>query len=548
MTDYPHIHYLKRLESATRKYWDKPALNDVGGKSYTFGQMASRIEKLHLFYEAAGIGKHDHIAISAPNCARWGMAYISVITYEAVVVPILNDFTPANVAFLTDHSEALGLFTDAEKWEKMDIADMPGLLFAVDINGWGLLYAANDTIKKAHEGMEAAFASRYPEGMKPGDVVFPESPLDNLAMINYTSGSTGNPKGVMLTNRNFTATVDYCQWKMPVGEAIVSMLPMAHMYGLMIEFVYPVCNGVSIYWLGKAPTPAALMKAFQDVHPYLLISVPLVMEKIFKGKIKPILDKPAVKVASKIPGINKIVFRKVRDGLLQAFGGNVREFIFGGAAFNPEVEKWLKKIDFPYSVGYGMTEANPLLAYEWARLYKQGSCGRPVACTTVRIDSEDPEHVVGEIQAKGDNICVGYYKNEEATRAAFTEDGYLRTGDLGIQDKDGWIFIKGRSKAMILGPSGQNIYPEELEAVVNNQKYVSESVVVDRGGRLVALVYLDANATRGLDAEALSDIPEAIRIGANRLLPKYSQIAKVEVREEAFEKTPKMSIKRFLYS
>ena len=549
MTDYPHIHYLKRLQDATRKYWDKPALNDVGGESYTFGQMALTVEKLHCFFDAAGIRKGDHIAISAANGSHWGMAYVSVITAETVVVPILNDFLPDNVAFLTAHSDSVGLFTNAEKWNKMDAGDIPGLRFVIDVDDWTLLYAADEAVRKAYENRDAVFAERHPGGYKAEDVVFPETPPDDLAMINYTSGSTGNPKGVMLTNRNFTATVDYCQYKMPVGDAMVSMLPMAHMYGLMIEFVYPVCNGTSIYWLGKAPTPAALMKAFSEVHPYLLISVPLVMEKIFKGKIKPTLDKPAVKFLSKVPGLNQIVFKKVREGLLTAFGGNVREFIFGGAPFNPEVEKWLKRIKFPYCVGYGMTEANPLLAYEYARLYKMGSCGRPVDCTTVRIDSEDPQNVVGEIQAKGDNICIGYYKNEEATRNAFTPDGYLRTGDLGIMDSDGFIFIKGRSKFMILSANGQNIYPEEVEAVVNNQSYVAESVVVDRGGKLVALVYLDQKAMEkaGLGEGDVAGVLENIRVAANHKLPVYSKIMKVENRTEPFEKTPKMSIKRFLY-
>jgi long-chain acyl-CoA synthetase len=324
---------------------------------------------------------------------------------------------------------------------------------------------------------------------------------------------------------------------------------MAHMYGLVIEFIYPLCNGTSIYWLGKAPTPATLMKAFADVKPYLLITVPLVMEKIYKSKLKPVLDKPAVKFALKVPGLRNIIYKKIRTGLEQAFGGNVQEFIMGGAALNPEVERIFKKIKFPYLVGYGMTEACPLLAYEHWTKYVAGSCGKAVDVAEVRIDSEDPQHVVGEIQARGENIMIGYYKNEEATANAFTEDGWLRTGDLGIIDAEGNIFIRGRSKNMILGPSGQNIYPEEVEAVVNNQPYVLESVVVDRGGLLVALVYLDEQAIAKdlLDAEAVSEIPEKIKIGANRLLPGYSKITAVERQDRPFEKTPKMSIRRFLY-
>jgi len=335
----------------------------------------------------------------------------------------------------------------------------------------------------------------------------------------------------------------------PAGDKMVSMLPMAHMYGLVIEFIYPLCNGTSIYWLGKTPTPAALLKAFADVKPYLLITVPLVMEKIYKSKVKPTLEKPAVKFLLKVPGINNIIYKKVKDGLVQAFGGNVQEFIMGGAALNPEVERLFKRIKFPYLVGYGMTEACPLLAYEHWTKYVAGSCGKCVDVAEVRIDSEDPQHVVGEIQARGENIMTGYFKNPEATANAFTEDGWLKTGDLGVIDAEGNIFIRGRSKNMILGPSGQNIYPEEIEAIVNNQDYVVESVVVDRGGKLVALVYLDEQAIAKalLDAEAKSDIPENIRVGANRQLPSYSQLSKVELMAQPFEKTPKMSIKRFLY-
>ena len=393
------------------------------------------------------------------------------------------------------------------------------------------------------------FGAKWAYCIKPDAVVFPTDNCDNLSTINYTSGSTGAPTGVMLTYRNFSACVDFSQRNVPAGDKMVSMLPMAHMYGLVIEFIYPLCNGTAIYWLGKAPTPATLMKAFATVKPYLLITVPLVMEKIYKSKIKPTLDKPAVKFLLKVPGVNCIIYKKIKDGLVQAFGGNVQEFIMGGAALNPEVERIFKKIKFPYLVGYGMTEACPLLAYEHWTKYVPGSCGKAVDCATVRIDSEDPEHVAGEIQAKGENITIGYFKNPEASANAFTEDGFLRTGDLGIMDKHGNIFIKGRAKSMILTANGQNVYPEELEAIVNNQPYVNESVVVDRAGKIVALVYLDNDAIKRdkLDNEAVSDIPEKVRMGANRQLPAYSQITKVETVLTPFEKTPKMSIKRFLY-
>ena len=547
MENYPH--YLERLQAATRKYWDKPALNNIGGETFTYADMARQIERFHLLFREAGIEKGEKIALCARNGARWGIVYLAVNTYEAVIVPILSDFTPDSIAYLTDHSESVVLFTNADKWAKLDVAQMPGLKAAIDVDSWQLLHCTDERFADAYARVDDLFAAKYPDGLKPEDVVFPTDNWDNLSTINYTSGSTGSPKGVMLTYRNFSANVDFSQRNVPAGDKMVSMLPMAHMYGLVIEFIYPLCNGTAIYWLGKAPTPATLLKAFAEVKPYLLITVPLVMEKIYKSKIKPTLDKPVIKLALKIPGINTLIYKKVREGLEQAFGGRVQEFIMGGAALNPEVERVFKKIKFPYLVGYGMTEACPLLAYEHWTKYVPGSCGKPVDCAQVRIDSEDPHHIAGEIQAKGENITIGYFKNPEATANAFTEDGWLKTGDLGIMDTEGNIFIRGRSKNMILGPSGQNIYPEEVEAVVNNQDYVLESVVVDRGGKLVALVYLDQQAIAKdlLDEEAISEIPENIRKASNRKLPNYSPLTKVEPVAEPFEKTPKMSIKRFLY-
>ena len=547
MEKYPH--YLERLQNATKKYWDKVALNTIGGESFSFGQMATQIEKFHLVFDALGFKKGEKIALYAANGARWGMVYMAVNTYETVIVPLLADFTPENASFLVNHSDSVALFTNAAKWKNMDIARMPHIRLVINVDDWSCLWAADEQTRATYDTMESLFAQKWPNGYGPDDVVFPTDNWDELSTISYTSGSTGDPKGVMLTYRNFSANVDYSQRHVPAGERMVSMLPMAHMYGLVIEFIYPLCNGTSIYWLGKAPTPAALMSAFAEVKPYLLITVPLVMEKIYKSKVKPTLDKPVVKFLTKIPGVNKIIYNKVKDGLVSAFGGEVREFIMGGAALNPEVEKLFKKIHFPYLVGYGMTEACPLLAYEHWTKYVPGSCGKAVDVAEVRIESEDPEHIAGEIKARGENITIGYYKNPEASANAFTEDGWLRTGDLGIIDKDGNIFIKGRSKSMILSANGQNVYPEELEAIINNQPYVAESVVVDRAGKIVALVYLDKDAIKrdGLDDEAVADIPEKVRVGANRKLPNYSQIAKVEVVLVPFEKTPKMSIKRFLY-
>ena len=544
-------HYLALLQEATRKFWDKSALNTVGGESFTYSQMAVLIEKFHIFFDEAGLGKDAHVALWARNSARWGMSYLSINTYEAVVVPILADFTPENVEFLIGHSDSVALLTNADKFSKLDMAKCPGIRFAMDVDNLEVLYSTDPKIEQAWKSIDSLFAARHPQGFGHGDVSYPTDNMDELAVINYTSGSTGNPKGVMLTYRNFSATIDFSQRNRPTsaGNRMISMLPMAHMYGLVTEFIYPLCFGTSIYWLGKAPTPSTLMKAFQEVRPYQLITVPLVMEKIFKSKVKPMLDKPVLKFLCAIPGVRNLVFRKVRQGLIDAFGGEASEFILGGAPVSPEVEKWFKKIKFPYTVGYGMTEATPLLAYASCATYVAGSCGRPVDCCTVRIDSEDPEHIAGEIQAKGDNICIGYYKNPEASANAFTDDGFLKTGDLGIMDKDGNVFIKGRSKSMILTANGQNVYPEEVEAIINDQPFVAESLVVDRASHIVALVYFDQDAVRkeGLDAEAIADLPEKVRTSANRRLASYSQIAKVEVQEVPFEKTPKMSIKRFLY-
>lgn len=544
-------HYFARLQNAIRLYWDKPAVCNYRGETFTYGQLATQIERFHIFFEACGLKKGDRIAICAKNTARMAVSFLSVNTYETVVVPILSDFTPESVNHLVDHSESQMLFTDSDIWAKLDKSKMPLVKAVISVNDFTLLYADNDDVKKAYAAISETFASRYPMGFTGENVTYNTDNWDDLDIINYTSGTTSAPKGVMLTYKALSATIDFGQRYIPSSDkfTMVSMLPMAHMYGLVYEFLYPLCNGTSITFLGKTPSPSLLLSAMHDVRPYLLITVPLVMEKVFKSAIKPVLDKPVMKVLTRIPGINSLIFKKIREKLLSALGGNLQMIIMGGAPLNPEVEKWFKRIGLPYTVGYGMTEAAPLLAYEACTSYVPGSCGRSVDCAIVRIDSEDPQHVVGEIQAKGDNVCIGYYKNPEATAAAFTEDGFLKTGDLGIIDANGNIFIRGRSKSMILSANGQNIYPEEVEAVVNNQDYVVESVVVDRASKLVALVYLDEDAMKkaGLDEETVADLHETIRINANKALPSYSQLQKVEVVDKPFEKTPKMSIKRFMY-
>lgn len=531
--------------------WKEPALCNYQGEVITNEGLADYIVKFGLMFANAGIRKGDKIAICAKNTARWAVSFLAVNAYEAVGVTILSDFHPDSITHLVDHSESIVLFTDKEIWNKLDLKAMPRLKMAVNVDDYSLLYSSDAKCKAAFLGMDADFASKYPDGVKPEDFTLPVDNFSDLAVINYTSGTTSDPKGVMLTFGNLSSSISFGHENIPIypDDNLVSMLPMAHIYGMAYEFLYPISGGCTIYFLGKTPAPSLLLKAMRDVKPYMVCTVPLVMEKVYKSSLKPVLDKWYMKLLTSIPGINTILFNKIREKLDAAFGGRVRNYIMGGAALNPEVEKCFKRIGLHYTVGYGMTEAAPLLAYEDWRRYRPGSCGKPISYVKVRIDSDDPRNIAGEIQAKGSNITIGYFKNEEATKAAFTDDGYLRTGDLGIMDADGNIFIKGRSKNMILSSNGQNIYPEELEAIVNNQEYVAESVVVDRSGKIVALVYLDPEALRNsdLDEEAVSDIPEKIRVNANRRLPAYSQIAKVEVVMVPFEKTPKMSIKRFLY-
>ena len=543
--------YLSTLETSMKSLWEKPALCNYRGETITNRELAAYIVKFGMMFEAAGVKPGDKIAVCAKNTARWAVSFLASNAYRAVTVTILSDFHPDSVSHLVNHSESRVLFVDREIWDKLEKGAMPLLKLVVNVDDFALIYAADDKVKAAFVGMDAAFAEKYPQGVAPDQFSLPKDNLDELAVINYTSGTTSAPKGVMLTYGNLSSSILFGHENIPVrpDDKIVSMLPMAHIYGMVYEFLYPLAGGCTVYYLGKTPAPSLLLKAMHDVQPYLVCTVPLVMEKVYKSSLKPVLDKWYMKLLTSIPGINCILFNKIRSKLDAAFGGKVRSYIMGGAALNPEVEKCFKKIGLHYTVGYGMTEAAPLLAYENWRKYKPGSCGKAINSVQARIDSDDPQRIAGEIQAKGSNITIGYYKNEEATKAAFTEDGYLRTGDLGIMDAEGNIFIKGRSKSMILSANGQNIYPEELEAVINNQLFVAESVVVDRSGKIVALVYLDQEAVKksGLDEEAVSDIPENIRLASNRKLPGYSQIAKVELVQVPFEKTPKMSIKRFLY-
>ena len=536
-------HYLTNLEETIREQWTQKALCDYNGDSFTYAQMATNIERFRIFFETAGIGKGEKIAICARNSARWAMTFWGINVNERVVVPLLADFHPSNVSTLTNHSDSVVLFVDDDIWAKMNPDDTPNLKAAINVKNGSLLWHNDQVVADAWENRKNAFAQQYPNGMWPEQVSYPSDNGEELAIINYTSGTTGNPKGVMLTYNAMTDTDNFANTHFPnhPGQTVVSMLPLAHMYGLAIEFIHPNVDGVTVYFLGKTPSPTTLLKAMQDIKPYMVVTVPLVMEKIYANAIKPALVK--TQTLLRIPGLNKLIYRKVRSKVIEAFGGAVQCFIMGGAALNPEAEQCFKKIHLPYTVGYGMTEACPLLGYEWWTKFVPGSCGKPVH--ELRIDSEDPQHIPGEIQARGANLTIGYYKNPEATAAAFTEDGWFRTGDLGVIDAKRNIFIRGRIKSMILNSSGQNIYPEEVEAVVNNCQYVTECLVVDREGKITALVY--SELPEDMDEETKASIPGLIRDEANKSLPNYSKIVKVEMMETPFEKTPKMSIKRFLY-
>ncbi len=546
------INYIDQLTQTIRKDWDNKALCDWHGEEFTFKDLATNIARLHLLFKNTGIKKGQKITLYAPNSARWATSFIAVNTSGAVAVPLLSDFTAEAVQQLVSHSESVVLFTDRDSWKKLDIEKMPGIRYVVCLNDWTLTWAAEEGIQAAFDSLDADFAALYPNGFGKDDVKYVIEDMTELAVINYTSGTTSAPKGVMLRYECFSASIDFAIRHIPASskDNIVSMLPMGHIYGMVFEFMYPLCFGVTVYYLGKTPAASTLLKAVGEVKPYLIITVPLVMEKVYNSSIKPVLGKWYMKVLTAIPGLNKVIYGAVVKKLIAAFGGNVQQFIMGGAALNPDVEKAFRRMGLPYTVGYGMTEAAPLLAYAEPWNFVPGSCGKRVDSAEVRIDSEDPENITGEIQAKGTNICSGYFNNPEASENLFTEDGFMRTGDLGIMDKNGNITIKGRCKTMILSANGQNIYPEEVEAVINSMDFVSESIVVDRASKLVAIVRFDADAikAKGLSAQDIHDLPERIRLKANRALPPYSRIAKVEEKKDTFDKTPKGSIKRFLYS
>jgi len=549
-------HYLNHVENAIKKNWTSPAFTNYGKNTLTFGQVAENIEMLHILLQEAGVKKNDKIVLCGKNSAEWAASFIAIGTYDAVMVPLLNDFTIESVQNLTNHSDATAIFTEPEIWNKLDPTQMPKINIAINIQDFTPIYTKGHKVdaKAFHDKCEAIFNERFPEGVKPEHISYPTGSLDELELINYTSGTTSDPKGVMLSARAISSNVEFAMKHMPnqPGWHILSMLPLGHMYGMAFEFLYPFATGCHIFFLGKTPTPSVLIKALAEVKPYMLVTVPLVVEKIFKGKVMPTLNKPHMKLLTSIPGVNKIIYNTVRKKLLTTFGGNLERgsLIVGGAAINEKVEKLMKKMNFPYTVGYGMTECAPLICYRNWKTFAMRSCGQTVERMEVRIDSENPRSVVGEIQMKGQNVMMGYYKNPEATKATFTADGWLKSGDLGVIDADGNVFIKGRSKNMILSASGQNVYPEEIEDKFNSLPIVMESIVISRGNKIVALVVPDMDAFKRLEGntKSVDDIMNEYLKQVNAELPAYSKVNLVELRDEPFEKTPKRSIKRFLYS
>ena len=540
------------IEQSLRNNWDRPALSDYHGMTLTYKDVARKIAKLHLAFKHAGLGKGDKIAVCGRNSAQWAVAALASITYGTITVPILHDFKPDTIHHLVTHCDARLLFTDASTWENLDHENMPHIKGVVNIADYSLLFSRDKAFTQAREHLNRLFGDKYPERFTPDDVVYEGFNQDDIALINYTSGSMGFSKGVMLSYGSLWSNVQYSidglDFLVP-GDGFVSMLPLAHMFGLTVEMLHPFVKGCHIYFLGRTPSPKILLGAFAEVNPKLIVAVPLVIEKIVKTRVFPMLEKPLMKLLMHIPFVDDRLMAKIKQGLTDAFGGNLKELIIGGAGLNKDVETFLRKIQFPYTVGYGMTECGPLICYSSWDKQKQASCGHAVDRMELRVDSPHPATTPGVLWVRGANVMKGYYKNDEATQACMGADGWMNTGDIAQIDKDGYVFIRGRDKNIILGPSGQNIYPEEIEQQLNNLPYVAESLIVSRDGKLVALIHPDyENATKqGLDDAAVDKQMRDNLKTLNAALPSFSQISDMQIFTEEFEKTPKRSIKRFMY-
>lgn len=543
--------FIAFIENSIKKNWDLDALTDYDGATLQYKDVARKIEKVHIIFEQAGIKKGDKIAICGKNSSHWGVTFLAILTYGAIAVPILHEFKADNVHNIVNHSEAKLLFVGDVVWENLDESAMPEIEGVVLMNDFSLLLSKNKKLSYAREHLNEMFGKKYPKNFRVEHINYHKDKLDELAVINYTSGTTSYSKGVMLPYRSLWSNTKFAFEVLDLqpGNKTIAMLPMAHMYGLAFEFLYEFSVGCQIFFLTRIPSPKVIFKAFAEVKPNLVVAVPLIIEKIIKKSVLPKLQTPTMKFLMKVPLVNDKIRASIRDKVVDAFGGNFVQVIVGGAAFNKEVEEFLKIINFPYTVGYGMTECGPIICYEGWENFKLGSCGKAAQRMEVKIDSPDPMTIPGEIICKGDNLMIGYYKNEEATKEAIDKDGWLRTGDLGLIDELGNVTIKGRSKNMLLSANGQNIYPEEIEDKLNNMPYVTESLVVQQNERLVGLIYPDFEAlyAAGLTEVDIERIMEENRKNINELLPNYSQLYKVKIYPEEFEKTPKRSIKRYLY-
>ena len=543
------------IEKSIIDHWDMDALTDYKGATLQYHDVARKIEKLHIMFENSGVVKGDKIALCGRNSANWAVAFLATLTYGAIAVPILHEFMADQIHNIVNHSDAKLLFVGDVVATQVDATKMPGLEGIIYIPDYSLVVSRTDKLTYAREHLNEMFGIKYPKYFRKNHVsYYKEENSEELAMINYTSGTTGFSKGVMIPYRALWGNADFAEnvlgKKIKPGDSIISILPMAHMYGMAFEFIFEFIKGCHIFYLTRIPSPAIIAEAFGRIKPAVIIAVPLVIEKIIRKKVFPKIQNNRMRMLLHMPVISKKVKEKICDQVSNAFGGNFYEVIIGGAAFNQEVENFLHSVGFKYTVGYGATECAPIICYEDYKHFVPGSCGKAALHMMVRIDSPDPENVPGEILAKGPNVMLGYYKNEEATKQTIDENGWYHTGDLGTMDGDGNVFIKGRSKNMLLGASGQNIYPEEIEDKLNSLALVAESVVVQKGDKLIALVHPDYDEaqTLNLGNNELADIMEQNRQELNSMIPAYSKVSEIRIHEEEFEKTPKKSIKRFLYT
>ena len=547
--------FIKIYEESFKENWALPALTDYGkGKTFTFGDVATEIARIHLLFHECQVRRGDKIALIGKDSSRWCIAYMAVVTYGAIIVPILQDFNPNDVHHIINHSESVFLFVSDRIWDSLEEDKIEEVRGVFSLSDYRCLHQRDgENIQKLMKSLDEKMTEKYPDGFTQEDIKYAELDNDKVVEINYTSGTTGFSKGVMLTGNNLAGNVTYARTLDLLfrGERELCFLPLAHAYSCAFNLLVPMAFGVHVYLLGKVASPKILLKAFEEVKPNLILMVPLILEKIYKKMILPQLNKRTLKLALNIPLLDSRIYAQIRKHLVDALGGRFREVIVGGAAMNQEVTDFLYKIKFPFTIGYGMTECGPLISYDHNNEYVPGSCGQILkGIMKVRIDSEDPYNKVGEIQVSGENVMKGYYKNDEATQNVFTEDGWLRTGDLGTIDHDNRIFIRGRSKTMILGASGQNIYPEEIESKLNNLPFVMESLVVEKNGKLIGMVYPDYDTvdSTGISHTDLPVIMEQNRIELNKLLAPYETISEIQLYPTEFEKTPKKSIKRYLYS